>query len=83
MAEVLRCGGSLTNAVAYPTTFAIVRQRMDVLEAAWDRSGDPLPVELPQDESQFFVRTIKHCPMMDGSEAERLSTLDERFRIAW
>jgi predicted transcriptional regulator len=69
-------GGSLTNAVAYLQQHSslIVRQRMDVLESHWERSGDPLPVELPQDESaDFSLGLVEHRPMMDGLEADRLA----------
>ena len=39
------------------------------LELEWKRSGDPLPVELPQDESApFSLGLVEHRPVLEGGQ---------------
>ena len=69
-------GGSLTNAVAYLQQHAtlIVQQRFNLLDARWGRSGEPLPVELPEDEhASFSIGLVDHRPLQTGAEGDELS----------
>ena len=45
-------GGSLSNAVAYLQQHSrlLLQQRFEFINQRWNRSGEPLPVELPQEE---------------------------------
>ena len=64
-------GGSLSNAVAYLQQHCrlLLQQRIRVLELEWKRSGDPLPVELPQDESApFSLGLVEHRPVLEGGQ---------------
>jgi len=69
-------GGSLTNAVAYVQQHAtlIVQQRFSLLHARWQRSGEPLPVELPEDEHALFaIGLVDHRPLQADGEGDELS----------
>jgi len=69
-------GGSLTNAVAYLQQHAtlIVQQRFNLLDARWGRAGEPLPVELPEDEhASFSIGLVDHRPLQTGAEGDELS----------
>ena len=61
-------GGSLSNAVAHLQQHGsmVLQQRFELVNQRWTRSGEPLPVELPQDESApFSIGLVDHRPLPD------------------
>ena len=69
-------GGSLSNAVAHLQQHSklLLHQRFDLVNQLWNRSGEPLPVELPQEEgAPFSLGLVDHRPLNDGSEGDLLS----------
>ncbi len=77
-------GGSLVNAVAFFQHHSrmIIQQRMDLITTHWGRSGDPLPVELPQDESApFSLGLVDHRPLLEDGEGNALSNWMNDFGL--
>ena len=69
-------GGSLSNAVAHLQQHCslVLQQRFDFISAQWTRTGEPLPVELPQDEgAPFSLGLVDHRPIPTESEGNMLS----------
>jgi predicted transcriptional regulator len=69
-------GGSLSNAVAYLQQHSklLLQQRFELINQLWDRSGEPLPVELPQEEgAPFSLGLVDHRPLNDENEGNLLS----------
>lgn len=69
-------GGSLSNAVAHLQQHGsmVLQQRFELVNQRWMRSGEPLPVELPQDESApFSIGLVDHRPLPDEAVGSLLS----------
>ena len=69
-------GGSLSNAVAYVQQHStlLLQQRFDTVATRWQRSGESLPVELPQDETPpFSIGLVDHRPLQNDGEGDVLS----------
>ena len=69
-------GGSLSNAVAHLQQHGstVLQQRFELVNQRWKRSGEPLPVELPQDESApFSIGLVDHRPVPDEAVGGLLS----------
>jgi len=69
-------GGSLSKAVAYLQQHSklLLQQRFDLINQLWKRSGEPLPVELPQEEgAPFSLGLVDHRPLNDEGEGDVLS----------
>ena len=69
-------GGSLTNAVAHLNQHStmVLQQRFQLINERWARSGDPLPVELPQEDgAPFSLGLVDHRPMPDDAPGSQLS----------
>jgi predicted transcriptional regulator len=69
-------GGSLQNAVAHLQQHSnlILNQRMAMLNERWTRTGEPLPVELPQDESApFSIGLVDHRPVPTDAVGDAFS----------
>lgn len=77
-------GGSTSHAVAHMQQHAslIVRQRMEHLQAHWQRDDHALPVELPQDESApFMLGLVDHRPAPVDGEGSALSAWMNDFGL--
>ena len=69
-------GGSLSKAVAYLQQHSklLLQQRFDLINQLWKRTGEPLPVELPQEEgAPFSLGLVDHRPLNDEGEGDVLS----------
>lgn len=69
-------GGSLSNAVAYVQQHCnlTLQQRLPLLSEHWNRGTDPLPVELPQEESApFSIGIVDHRPVAEEAVGNALS----------
>lgn len=69
-------GGSLTNAVAFfqQNCSLVLSQRMAALESYWNRTGEPMEVELPEPEhAPFMLGLTDHRPIPHDSNGTVLS----------
>ncbi len=67
-------GGTLSNAVAYLQQHSrlVLEQRFAFIVERWNRSGEPLPVELPQEGgAPFCLGLVDHRPL-DGEAGGNL-----------
>ena len=69
-------GGSLSNAVAYLQQHSklVLQQRFEFIAEHWNRTGEPLPVELPQEDgAPFSLGLVDHRPLNEGADGNLLS----------
>ena len=69
-------GGSLSNAVAYLQQHSklVLQQRFEYIAKRWNRTGEPLPVELPQEDgAPFSLGLVDHRPLNEGADGSLLS----------
>ncbi len=69
-------GGSLSNAVAYLQQHSklVLQQRFEFIAEHWNRTGEPLPVELPQEDgAPFSLGLVDHRPLNEGADGNLIS----------
>ena len=69
-------GGSLSNAVAYLQQHSklVLQQRFEFIAEHWNRTGEPLPVELPQEDgAPFSLGLVDHRPLNEGADGNLVS----------